>query len=234
MARRKKQEDPLQSLAGLTLFGSFFGTFYFSKSIIAAVIVLVIVFAIIFMVALFINQAREERLKKSGIADIDKMSGRQFEHYLGHLFRAHGYSVTVTQAAGDFGADLVISKDNKKIIIQAKRYSKNVGLKAVQEAHGAILHYGATEAWVISNSGYTPQAYELAKSNGVKLIDREQLIEMILKLNPGVAPQPKAVMNEVTEDITCSRCGSDMVKRKGARGEFLGCSSFPKCRNTIA
>jgi restriction system protein len=37
-----------------------------------------------------IQQKREERLRRSGIADIDKMEGRQFEKYLGHLFKAYG------------------------------------------------------------------------------------------------------------------------------------------------
>jgi DNA topoisomerase I len=30
----------------------------------------------------------------------------------------------------------------------------------------------------------------------------------------------------------CSKCGKALVKRKGPRGEFLGCSGFPKCRFT--
>ena len=31
---------------------------------------------------------------------------------------------------------------------------------------------------------------------------------------------------------TCQECGASMVVRRGRRGRFLGCSSFPKCRNT--
>ncbi len=83
---------------------------------------------------------RVEKLKKSGIADIDKMDGRQFELYLGHLFKSHGFDSQVTRSAGDYGADLVISKSGKKIVVQAKLYSKNVGISAVQEVTGAIAH----------------------------------------------------------------------------------------------
>jgi restriction system protein len=36
------------------------------------------------------------------------------------LFTAHGYKIEVTQAAGDYGADLVFSKEGKKIVVQAK------------------------------------------------------------------------------------------------------------------
>ncbi len=31
---------------------------------------------------------------------------------------------------------------------------------------------------------------------------------------------------------TCPKCGSPMVKRSGPRGEFWGCSTFPKCKGT--
>jgi hypothetical protein len=30
----------------------------------------------------------------------------------------------------------------------------------------------------------------------------------------------------------CPQCGKVLVKRKGPRGEFLGCGGFPKCRFT--
>ncbi len=31
---------------------------------------------------------------------------------------------------------------------------------------------------------------------------------------------------------TCPKCGSPMVKRTGSRGEFWGCSTYPKCKGT--
>lgn len=41
------------------------------------------------------------------------------------------------------------------------------------------------------------------------------------------------VETEAQENGTvCPRCGSPLIKRKGKYGEFLGCSSFPKCRYT--
>jgi hypothetical protein len=30
----------------------------------------------------------------------------------------------------------------------------------------------------------------------------------------------------------CPKCGSAMVKRNGPRGEFWGCSTYPKCKGT--
>jgi DNA topoisomerase-1 len=36
----------------------------------------------------------------------------------------------------------------------------------------------------------------------------------------------------IKTDITCELCGKPMVIKKSKRGEFLGCSGYPKCRNT--
>ncbi|MCA0454059.1 MAG: type I DNA topoisomerase [Chloroflexi bacterium] len=43
------------------------------------------------------------------------------------------------------------------------------------------------------------------------------------------AAAPVAINSEYG---ACPQCGKALVKRKSARGEFLGCSSFPKCRFT--
>jgi restriction system protein len=60
------------------------------------------------------------------------------------------------------------------------------------------------------------------------------LVDMILKMNPTTAtpmPTPKQVIEQIPqENKVCSRCGKHMVLRKGPKGEFHGCSSFPKCR----
>ncbi|MFK9092798.1 restriction endonuclease [Bacillus salipaludis] len=49
------------------------------------------------------------------------------------LTRITQLKVCLTSVTGDYGADLVLSTTDKKIVVQAKRYNKKVGLKAVQE-----------------------------------------------------------------------------------------------------
>ncbi|MBH5317779.1 restriction endonuclease [Paenibacillus sp. GSMTC-2017] len=249
MARRRKKDelDPLQSLILLLVFGSFIGGYYLFKSLLISSIFAGAILGVYLTSVIILNRKNNERLRRSGITDIDKMDGRRFELYLGHLFEAQGYKAEVTQSSGDYGADLVISKNGKKIVVQAKRYSKNVGLKAVQEIHTALAHYKAAEAWVVTNSDYTEQAYNLAKSSGVKLINRKLLIEMILAINSEpqtlvavaleepVVPvyEPEEDVIEEPEDLDCPKCGYLLVKRKSSRGEFYGCSNFPKCRHTM-
>ncbi|MBT2740547.1 restriction endonuclease [Bacillus sp. ISL-77] len=107
------------------------------------------------------------------------MDGVEFEQYLVVLFKKLGISSKGTQASNDFGADLIL-EGQERVVVQAKRYRKNVGIKAVQEINSARDYYGAKEAWVITNSFFTSQAITLAEATGVKLIGRNELVELIL------------------------------------------------------
>jgi restriction system protein len=146
---------------------------------------LVVFFAGSLLFAFIVKLLREQKLRKSGILEVDKMSGRRFEEYLQALLKNRGFSVHLTPASGDYGADLILSVQGKKIVVQAKRYRKRVGVKAVQEIASAKSHYHADECWVVTNSFFTEQAKKLASSNQVLLVDRNQLMNWMLEQNKG-------------------------------------------------
>ncbi|MDX8047600.1 restriction endonuclease [Gracilibacillus sp. S3-1-1] len=144
----------------------------------------IILFIAFFVIYEFIIKIiKEYRLKRSGIEEIDEMSGNKFEEYLLILLKDRGYKVKLTPKTGDYGADLILVTTNKKIVIQAKRYKKNVGVRAVQEIVSAQKYYKADECWVITNSFFTNQAIKLAHSNYVRLIDRLELMDWMIKYN---------------------------------------------------
>lgn len=118
-------------------------------------------------------------LLRSCTDDIDKMDGETFEQYLEALFIKLGYKAVRTQYRGDYGVDLILRKDGKKIAVQAKRYTGKVAIKAVQEIYSGAAYYGAEEAWVVTNSDFTAAARQLAEANGVTLIGREKLTALI-------------------------------------------------------
>ncbi|MEG4320654.1 MULTISPECIES: restriction endonuclease [unclassified Microcoleus] len=134
-------------------------------------------------VAVFDTLKEEEsrkRLLESGIAEVDEMTGKEFEQFLRVHFINCGYTVTLTQDSQDYGADLILYKDGYKTVVQAKRSKNPVGIKAVQEVAGAVRHYKGNKGRVITNNRFTENAYNLAKSNEVELWDRKELIEFIL------------------------------------------------------
>lgn len=68
------------------------------------------------------------RLSKAGMPEVDRMTGLQFERFLQILFRQMGYSVERTPYVGDYGGDLVLSKPGERIVVQAKRWNRVVGI----------------------------------------------------------------------------------------------------------
>ncbi|MED0958288.1 restriction endonuclease [Bacillus paramycoides] len=123
------------------------------------------------------------RLSMSDINEIDRMDGYQFETYLVSLFERLGYVSNVTQSSGDFGADLILYAENRKIVVQVKRYTGTVGVSSVQEIASAKAYYDAHEAWVVTNSSFSKPAYQLANANDVLLLDRMELIKLSAQAN---------------------------------------------------
>ena len=78
-------------------------------------------FGIVLFFSLWQSLRFKKRLQQSGMTEIDRMTGREFEEYLGNLFNNEGYRVTFTPATGDYGADLILKKDKEVIVVQAKR-----------------------------------------------------------------------------------------------------------------
>jgi|APAga8741244001_1050109.scaffolds.fasta_scaffold07049_6 restriction system protein len=236
MKKRKKNKVTIEMLVS-SLFSICLLTYFYTDSInktITTGIVLVIVPVIYALISLWLklvkNRKKENQLRMSGINEIDHMDGFQFEYYLAALFKALGYKVEVTKATGDFGADLILKNEQEKIVVQAKRYSSKISNKAIQEIYTSMSHYNATSAWVVTNNFFTKPAIELANSTGVKLVDRKDLIDLIIKVNPSGVPSAKEVREQVTpKQMHCPKCDSKMVLREGSYGKFYGCSKYPKC-----
>jgi restriction system protein len=127
------------------------------------------------------------RLGRSGIGEVDLMDGTTFEHFLTTLFRRLGYAVEHTGRRGDYGADLVVTKGGRRIAVQAKRWNKAIGVKAVQEAVASKGMYKCSEALVVANRSFTPQARTLARANDVTLWDRDALVGKLLAVGNAVA-----------------------------------------------
>ncbi|HIH73038.1 MAG: Uncharacterized protein XD43_1198 [Thermococcales archaeon 44_46] len=105
----------------------------------------------------------------------NKSKGDAFERIIAEKLKKQGYTVELTPKSGDFGADIIARKGNKKIAIQVKNQKKPAGVRAVHEALGGKLYYKCNEAWVVSRSGFTKSAEKLARKARVKLITAQEL-----------------------------------------------------------
>jgi len=114
-------------------------------------------------------------------AQLDDLSGRQFEDFLALMFAKKGYQVEKTAVTGDKGADLVlVSGQGTRTAVQAKRYCATVGISAVQEVLGSMAFYRCQRGIVVSTSRFSRDAEELARANGgIELWDRNELVKQI-------------------------------------------------------
>ncbi|WP_292486396.1 restriction endonuclease [Methanohalobium sp.] len=114
--------------------------------------------------------------------NLDKMSSEEFEDFIESMYKDKGYLVERTGTT-DMGADLIITGygvERTVVLIKHLSPGRKVSIKSVQEAVAAKSYYHCNGAMVISNQEFTRQAVKLAESNGVSLISREQLENMIV------------------------------------------------------
>lgn len=70
-------------------------------------------------------------------------------------------------------------------------------------------------------------------SDGVS--DIKTFIDGQKKLVVSLINSADKISVKASEDtVVCSKCGSAMVRRKGANGFFWGCSAYPNCKNVMA
>ncbi len=118
------------------------------------------------------------------------MNGYEFEYYLKKLFKSKNYKVKHTPLSNDQGADLIVEKDNITTVIQAKRYSKPVGNKAVQEVIAAKQYYNCHRAIgkrndTVETAKFVPASPETTPylmKNLFKFLEKNEEINPLFKI----------------------------------------------------
>lgn len=227
------------------------------------------------------DSLRHGEMKRLAIARVSKkdflMSGtpREFEDTVAAMFQKLGYSVKQTPYSSDGGKDAIAKKDDKKVLIECKRYEKDlIGRPALQKFYAAIMEEKADKGIFVTTSGFARTAleYEYVKSNLIELIDGKTLAHMMIRAFPEssdsekyavmclqcgsqvmfdllagefrkMCPNNHPVNNDlqsgmlslklVSGKLYCDRCGREMRRVHGRRGDFWGCSGYPKCRSIM-
>lgn len=194
--------------------------------------------------SIFNQQKRKQLIKKqSSINTLRETSWSDFEVLVGEAFRRKGFAVQENIVGGaDGGIDLTLRKDGKLHIVQCKQWRRaKVGVSIVREMFGVLTASNAESVYVVSSGNFTNDAIKFAQGLPIELINGDQLLELIADvqttkpLQASVKPIDKPIVKPANT-TTCPKCASPMVKRIAKKGanignEFLGCSSFPKCRH---
>lgn len=130
------------------------------------------------MIDNILDEYKEKEILNDNTFD-EKMSGYDYEIYCEKILKTNGWRARKTKDSGDQGADIIAEKNDLRVVIQCKKYSYNVGNKAVQEVFSAKEFYDGNKAIVISSrGGYTKSAKELGKKLNVSLLHHEDLINL--------------------------------------------------------
>ncbi len=107
----------------------------------------------------------------------------EFEHFIAKLFQKMGYETSVTRKTGDYGIDVIATKDDDIVAIQVKKNShgNNVGDVVVQNTLGGMLKYKANKAIIITTSDFTTMAHEQAKEAPIELWNKKTLHQIVRK-----------------------------------------------------
>jgi HJR/Mrr/RecB family endonuclease len=111
---------------------------------------------------------------------IEKLSPTEFEHYVAKLYREKGFRAKVTPPVNDGGKDIIMWKNGKKYVVEAKRYNrdKKVTRPEMQKFESAA-RYEKAKGIFVTTSTYTPQAKEYAKDCNIEIINGYKLTQMI-------------------------------------------------------
>lgn len=118
-------------------------------------------------------------------AEIDLLSGADFEIYCEDRLKRLGWSVHRKGGVGDQGVDLIARRNNTVVAIQCKRYATPIGNHAIQQVEAGRQFEEAHYAAVVSNTSYTRSAQQLASKLNVLLLHHSELdmLDEHLKLN---------------------------------------------------
>lgn len=114
------------------------------------------------------------------VGELDDMDGIAFEELACEILVANGFDLAEnTPATGDFGVDILATKEGMTYAIQCKRYHEPIGIEAVQQVYAGRAYYECHVAVVLTNQTFTSHAQKLADKLGVVLWDRETLRELL-------------------------------------------------------
>jgi restriction system protein len=132
-------------------------------------------------------ESREVSLDEQGGTNLAAMPWEEFEQLIrqvfGQVFSARGGEVKVTQASRDGGVDAVAFDPDPigggKIVIQAKRYTRTVGVSAVRDLYGTVMNEGANKGILVTTADYGPDAYAFAAGKPLTLLSGANLLHLL-------------------------------------------------------
>ena len=113
------------------------------------------------------------------LADVDAMSGTEFEELVAALCRRDGCrEVRRVGGSGDQGADVVGRlPDGRAMVVQCKRYAPSavIAQRELRDLLGSRVHFGADVAVFVTTTRFSGPSLRFARDNGIIAVSRDLL-----------------------------------------------------------
>ena len=112
------------------------------------------------------------------------MNPHHFKELICELFNDSGYQVKTAKSMDDFGANILLTKDNLETAVQIKKYKRGnlVDVEEINEVLGRRESYEFDKVLIITTSDFTEPAKKLAGQRGVELWNWDKLHSEIRKI----------------------------------------------------
>lgn len=164
-----------------------------------------------------------------------RIEWKRFEELSAAFYREIGLRSETIRCGADGGIDAKLFQGDSQepiAVVQCKAWNtRPVGVKPVRELLGVMTHQNIGKGIFITTGNYTNEAAQFAKANPIDLVNGTTFLGMIRKLSEDARHRLLAVATEGEFTTpTCPSCGIKMVWRNSERGDFWGCSSYPRCK----
>lgn len=134
-------------------------------------------------------KAEEVELVEDGSVNLAAMNWEEFEHLVRQVFErefaSRGGEVKITQSSADGGVDAIAFDPDPitggKIVIQAKRYTRPVGVSAVRDLYGTAQSEGASKGILVTTADFGPDAYKFVQGKPITLLNGGHLLHLLEK-----------------------------------------------------
>jgi hypothetical protein len=175
-----------------------------------------------------VTQAVHRRHLLEWTTHLRLLSATEFEWLVGELLRREGWEVDETgrEDAADGNVDLRIRKDDRKLVVQCKRWTTNpVGVSEVRELAGTVareqLPRGA--GMLVTLSHFTGQARAEAAQLELELIDNRDLCA---RLERAGATDLVRRTELLQASYPCPKCATPMLLDHSPHGWWLHCPRY--------
>lgn len=155
-------------------------SFGFTIDMASALLVYAVIAAAVTLMILLIKvwRWRQRTTVRNSTLAVDAMTGLEFERYVATLLKRQGFTRIKLTERYDWGVDIIAHKDGIRWGVQTKRSSGLVKVAAVRQVVAGLNKYGCGRSMVVTNSGFSQPAMEIARINECVLINRNLLVKM--------------------------------------------------------